>query len=401
MYHEPDFEPTRDEMYRILEENIPWSGRIEQLSIWEADGRVAAGELFAEYSLPNQPASAFDGIAVRFGDFAAGMPDTAAWAEGRDYAFSNTGVAIPREFDTVVAIEEVVRQEDGSIRLLSRPEERGSNVAAAGSQLRRGECLVHRGEKLHPALLGVLAAAGYRSVPVYARATVLFLPTGDELVPFGGTVPEGKNVESNSVMLAAMMARCGASPAVSPILADDPARLRKAILDGIRQAELVVIGAGSSKGSKDFTMDVLEEIGTVVVQELGVAPGKHCSLTMVEGRPVMGIPGPPGGAQLICGYYIKAAIELIMSGSISGVPGVPAILTEAIPRRPIDFMHPVRLSVREGSLYARPCAVSGRTRAESRNDQLCICYCPKGVEYQAGDTVTAELPLGRIFPLPT
>lgn len=107
MYHPPAFEPTRDEMMPILEKHIPFLNRMELVPIWEADGRTVSEDLTAPYSLQGQDASACDGIAVRFADFAAGLPDTSDWTEGREFVYSNTGVAIPEEFDTVIPIEEV------------------------------------------------------------------------------------------------------------------------------------------------------------------------------------------------------------------------------------------------------------------------------------------------------
>lgn len=389
-------EPDREEMYSIIKTCIPWLQKTERVQVWEADGRTVARDIAAVYPLPGRPVSAYDGIGVRFSDFAEGIPETSHWKLGRDYVFANTGVAIQEGFDTVIAIEDVDTEADSAIRLRAYPDHCGEYVVPAGSQIRPGETLACKGEKLFPALLGVLAAAGHTSVPVYVRPRVLFLPTGDELVPFGGKIPAGSNAESNSVMLAAMIRRFGGLPAVSRILADDPETIRKAILEGIGQADIVIIGAGSSKGSKDFTMKVLESIGTVKAHELAVAPGKHCSLTMVEGVPVMGIPGPPGGAQLIGEYYVRAAIERLTKGEISPVPYVGAVLEKEIAAKHIDFMHGIRLSMREGTFYAMPCAAAGRTRGESRQDLNCICYCPRGRNFEKGEQIKAELPFADI-----
>lgn len=395
MYQEPEFQPTRDEMFDILRKYIPWNNRAERVALQEAEGRIASEDILAPYSLPNQQSSGIDGIAVRFGDFSQGKPDLEKWELGRDYVYSNTGVAIPEEFDTVIAIEDVEKKQDGTIDILLLPQKRGERVSPVGSQMRQGECLVCKGERINPPHIGFLAAAGYQAVPVYARPKVLFLPTGDELVPSGEAVPQGKNVESNSAMLCAMMRRFGAEPSATGILGDDLEALKQAILQGIRQADLVIIGAGSSKGSKDYTMKALESIGEIIVWQLGVAPGKHCSLTMVEGRPVLGIPGPPGGAELICQYYVKAAISMMMTGRIEEIKRLPAVLTDKIPGRWLDFMQPVELICKENTLYAKPRQAMGKTRAEGRGYQASICYCPKGVDLQPGEVVEVEFPLAE------
>lgn len=203
-YHEPEFEPNRDEMLEILRRRISCLNKTETLPLSEACGRIAAKKLSAGYSLPNRPASAFDGIAVRFSDFTDGCPDTENWREGEDYVFSNTGVAIPDGYDTVIAIEDVTPVGSG-IRLnqAALPKKKGEYVEPAGSQLCQGETLLLRGEVITAEKIGILASAGFLSVPVYAKPRVLFIPTGDELVPAGSEVPAGKNVESNSLMVLA------------------------------------------------------------------------------------------------------------------------------------------------------------------------------------------------------
>lgn len=391
MYHEPEFEPTRDEMMAILEQQIPFLDRMELVLLDEADGRVAAEDVAAPYALPNRAVSSCDGIAVRFADIGCGA-DTSRWTEGQEYVYSNTGVAVPDGFDTVIPIEEVERKDDGTIRISTFPKERGEEVEPAGSQMAQGEILVCRGERLGPVSLSLLLSAGYQSVAVYARPRVLFLPTGDELVPSGGQVPAGKNVESNSLLVTGLLRRFGCRPSVSGILPDDPAILEAALLGAVKRADMVVIGAGSSKGDKDFTMDVLEKIGKVVVWELGVAPGKHCSLTMVDGVPVMGIPGPPGGAQLICQYYVRAAAELLMTGKRREVCRVSAQLTVDVPGKWIDFMQPVRLFWDQGELWAEPLMLFGGTRASRREAFTQVLYCPKGRDFCAGEKVSVELP---------
>lgn len=389
-------QPTRTEMYALLEAKIKPLGRSEFVSVWDADGRFAAKTLYAPYSLPDRPASDCDGIAVRFDDFADGMPEPAFFREGQTYVYSNTGVVLPDGYDTVIAIEDVERSGTG-IRITEAPEARGQNVTPAGDTMKYGETLLPEGERLTPAALSVLAQAGFTSVPVLVRPRVVFIPTGDELVPFGGGVPSGVNVECNSVNLVLTARRFGAEASALPIIPDDPEKIRAAIMEAVRTADLVVIGAGSSKGTKDYTMRVLESVGEVLADELRVAPGKHCSLSMVEGVPVLGIPGPPGGAQLAGEYYMKAAIELMTTGAIRPVPTLTAVLDapiEAMPM-PMDFMQALRLSEKDGDYHAMPAPLWGETRAACRGDLYAVLYQEAGCSYAAGDRILVELPLAE------
>lgn len=393
MYHEPSFEPVRDEMMEILKKHIPVLQRNELVSVENALGRVCAEDVTAPYNLPNTKVSSFDGIAVKFSSFADGMPDTSGWQEGREYVFSNTGMAIPEEYDTVIAIEDVTVKDDGGITVHLPPEHEGFYVNPPGSQMKQGEVLAGKGRVLDPVKLSLLVSAGYRSVNVCARPKVVFLPTGDELVPSGGAVPPGKNVESNSILVKALLEEAGADVVCGPVIPDEPQRLREVLKKSAEKADLVVVGAGSSKGRKDFTMDVLMDLGQVIVQEIGTAPGKHVSLTMIAGTPVLGIPGPPGGAQLACQYYGRAAVEMMCTGRITPVRRVRGVLTEDVGSRGIDFMQSVELFEEEDELRARPIEMMGGTRSAKRKIHQQILYCPAGRAFAKGETVWIEIPV--------
>lgn len=393
MYHEPDFEPTRQEMMDLLAKHIHCTDKTELVSLSEADGRIAAEDIMAPYAMPNRRTSGCDGIAVCFSSFENGIPDTSAWEDGREYVYSNTGVAIPDRYDTVIPIEEVIVSESGVLSLRSVPPEKGSEVTPVGSQIREGEVLLEKGEEILPDMVGLLASAGFTCVSVMARPKVTFIPTGDELVPSGFPVPAGRNVESNSLMAAAYAKRFGADAVSTPIIPDDPDAIRAALEMAIASSDLVIIGAGSSKGTKDYTMDVLETLGTVIVQEIGVAPGKHCSLTMAGDVPVLGIPGPPGGARLIMQYYGKAAVELLLTGHIRPRSTVAAVLDTDVAPKWIDFMQPVSLYEQDGVLYAHPERPFGSTRAEGLRRARHYFYTKGKTSYQKGTVIAAEAAL--------
>jgi len=396
----PEFGPSRDGMMLILDENIPFLDRRETLPISRACGRRAAENLLASYSLPELPVGSLDGIAVRYDelqndqaeDSTAPVPANLTLSDGTDFAWCNTGMAVPDGFDTVIPVEKILRLADGDVTVLRVPARKGENVRPAGYQIRKGETIIRRGDRLTPSLLGLLASAGVKCVCVYALPRVIFIPTGDELVPSGGAVPQGMNVESNSIVVEALLAEFGTVHASEAIVPDDPGSIRKAVSECVSRADLAIISAGSSKGSKDFTMNVLDELGTVLVREIGVAPGKHLSLTMVGTTPVIGIPGPPGGAQLITRYYVRAAVELLTTGGRSEVPKVPAVLDTDIPGRWMDFMQSVSLQWRDGELYAQPLPSAGSSLRESRNAFTQIVCCPKGQDLHKGDRVLVELP---------
>ena len=155
MYKKPDFEPDREQMMQIIENSVSPIEEQEVIMTMQGNNRICAEHVCARHNLPNLPVSAFDGISVRFDRFKNGMPDTKQWKEGVDFCFSNTGVAIDERHDTVIAIEDIV-YENGILTVKEMPQFKGQNVGAVGSQIRVGECILRKGQKITPQSIGLL-----------------------------------------------------------------------------------------------------------------------------------------------------------------------------------------------------------------------------------------------------
>lgn len=283
--------------------------RTELIPVTQSVGRVLAEDVLAQWESPNVLTCRLDSVAVRWDDFAAGIPDTSGWIRGRDWQFANTGTAMPEGFDTAVVVEKVIFSEkDEKVAFTACPAGRFDGTMAPGSRMRKGDLLVPRGTRLTPMLAAHAAAGSNSTVRVLKKPVVVFIPTGNELVPPGGEVPAGKNVESTSVLIAEKVRGWGGEPRVYGIVPDRREALRQAVKDAVRQADVVVLNAGSSKGSDDWGMETLEEIGTVCYHQTNHGPGHHSSFSLVDGTPVVGLSGPPGGAALTADLYLHPAV---------------------------------------------------------------------------------------------
>ena len=311
---------SRHEATRDVLDAWEFERRIERVAVPEALGRVAAADVFSLNTLPNKLTSNMDGIAVHFSAFeevGEDGPDTSTWERGRDWQFCNTGIGMPGDFDTAIPIEWVeVSDDDAQVKLNRLPERRGQSTTPIGAALCEGDLLVRAGEQLSPALLAVLNQGGHTEVDVVARPVVAFVPTGNELVDAGDPLPEGKNVESNAVMVCAKLSQWGAQPLRYPIIPDDWARLEETLADAAAKADIVVINAGSSKGSDDFTCEILEKNGRMLHHMLHQGPGRHCSAAILDGKPVIGISGPPMGAEFTTDWMVKPLVDRYL-----GLPG--------------------------------------------------------------------------------
>ena len=300
---------TRDAARDSLLEKVSFSPAMENVPLTGALGRVAAETVRALDDLPNRPASQRDGVAVRFSAFEHGAPDTSGWKEGTDYVFSNTGIGILGDFDTVVRIEEVEFLNDAPVFPVP-PAERGQLVSPAGSRMRKGDVLVERGDVLTPLLLAHLATGGHIEVPVWKKPRVAFIPTGNELLPPGVPLPPGKNTDSNSIMMYGKIVQWGGEPVMYPIQPDDPTALTRALEDALARADIVAINGGSSEGTDDYTIQVLSAVGTIQNHMILNGPGAHTSCTVSHGgKPIVGIPGPSVGAEFVADWFIKPLID--------------------------------------------------------------------------------------------
>lgn len=261
----------------------------ETVPLEEAVGRVTAAPVFARFSVPEVHLSAMDGIAVR-------SADTAGASEGRpvrllDALRVNTGNVAPPPYDAVIMIEDVLINDDGSftIRRAAAPWQ---HVRPAGEDIGETEMAVPRGRRLRAEDLGALAAYGLSDVEV-ATVRVGFVPTGSELVPHGQRPEPGQVVESNTLFASAWLNSLGCRCTRYPNTPDEYDLIRNRIREAVAANDLVIVSAGSSAGTRDFTADVIADLGEVLVHGVAIKPGKPVIIGRVDGKPVIGLPGYP------------------------------------------------------------------------------------------------------------
>jgi molybdopterin molybdotransferase len=312
--HSHHIQLTREEAVAAMLGRLDFPRRTELLPLDQADGRVLCEELRALVDLPPVLTCAMDSIAVHWSDFeglpAGQLPDTSAWVKGRDWIFANTGIAMPEGFDTAIVIEHVQVSADAqSVSIDAAPSRRFAGTRAVGSELAQGDLLAPAWTLLTPDYLASLARGGIRQVEVQARPKVAFIPTGNELVPVAANPLPSQNVESNSVLVAAKLRRWGGQPVVFPIIPDIPARIEQAVLTACKYCDIVVLNAGSSKGSDDWSIEQLDTLGEVLCHETTHGPGHHSSYALVEGKPVVGISGPPAGCAATTDFYLRPLLR--------------------------------------------------------------------------------------------
>lgn len=305
--------------------------RSERVSVAEAAGRVLAFDVHSHIEAPNCLTCCMDSIAVHWDDFEGGAPDTSAWKRGVDWEFANTGVAMPEGFDAAVVVEHAsVSEDEQHVRIDAAPSGRFAGTRPAGSSMKPGDLLAPAGRVMTPDDVARIVAGNVASVRVVCKPRVAFIPTGNELVTPGGTIAHGKNIETNSLLVKGKVEQWGGRFVPFDIVPDDPDAICCAVQEACEVADIVVLNAGSSKGSDDWSVEQLEEIGQVICHQTNHGPGHHSSYAIVDATPVVGISGPPWGASFTLNFYLRPLMYRFL-GMDPTPKRVPVRLAEAFP----------------------------------------------------------------------
>ena len=352
-----------------LRDAVDPHGRAEEVPIAEADGRTLAATMAAPANVPPAPRAAMDGYAVRAEDtFGASdrSPEIlrAVDAEptegsvGPNQALRvHTGSALPDGADAVVMIEQAEPVAD-EVEVFDAVAE-SENVAPVGEDVSEGQQLYDPGHVLRPSDLGLLKSVGFTEVPVVEKPEVTVIPTGDELVQ--ADPGPGETIETNGLTVARFVERWGGEPTELDPVEDDEEALKEAIRSGL-DGELVVTSGGSSVGQRDLLPEVLEEMGEIVVHGIALKPGHPFGFAVVEGTPVLMLPGYPVATIVNAVQFLRPAVKRAMDAPLPDHPATEATLERKIASEPgVRTFARVRLEEREDDPLpaAIPTRVSG------------------------------------------
>ena len=274
---------------------------IETIPVIHSSGRVTAEPIFAKISSPPFHCAAMDGIAVKAENtYGATEGSPKLLNIGKEAFFVNTGNPVPEGMDAVIMIEDVhpIDSERIEIREAAYPWQ---HVRSIGEDMIATEMAFPENHKITPYDLGALLACGHREVRVKKKPRVLILPTGSELLEpnqFDSNRfdPSSGIIESNSYVLSGLIVEDGGEPIRHPIVKDDFLKIKEALLTNYDGVDLILIIAGSSAGSEDYTRSIIEESGEVFIHGISMMPGKPTLIGRFKDRPVVGIPGYPVSA---------------------------------------------------------------------------------------------------------
>lgn len=363
----------------------------EEVSVDECLGKVTAEPVFAYRSSPAHNAAAMDGIAVHFASLASASEASPVTLTAEQFIQVNTGNAIPDGFNAVVMIEDVHMAENGSVEL-HMPATPWQHIRTIGEDIVATELILPEGHEIRPIDQGAMLATGVTSVAVQRRPSATVIPTGSELIQPGAAPKPGEIIEFNSRILSGYLQEWGADASRSTPVADDPEQLKAALLRAAAENDFVVLNAGASAGTRDFSSTVLHEIGEVIVHGVAIKPGKPVILAIVDGTPVIGLPGYPVSAVLTMRLFLKEMIGTLLGKDMDNHGYSLAVMSRPVhSAMGVDEFVRITLGKVGNTLMATPAGKgAGAVMSLVRADGLLTI--PAGSEgVGAGENVSIEL----------
>ena len=376
----------------------------ERIPLAQALRRVLSRPVAALRSSPAFHGAAMDGIAVHAEDtFTASARTPLRLKIGEQAHWINTGHPLPQGCNAVVMMENINTetekdsQGESQWAVIEKAAFPWQHVRKMGEDMVATEIILPPGTCIGPYDLGALAAGGALEVPVFRRPRVSIIPSGSEIVPLVDAREEDLRAgrvlpEFNSLIFSAMITEAGGEAATLPVVPDEPEAIRAAIASALATADMVILNAGSSAGSHDFTAHVLEQMGTVVTHGISVMPGKPTVLAVVEGKPVVGVPGYPVSAGISMEEFVLPLLALWQKRAMSERQKITAIPCNPLPSRPgMEERLRVKLGCVGDTVVAVPLPRgAGTITSLSRADG--IIRIPRDSEgCNAGEPVTVEL----------
>lgn len=296
--------PVKDALKII--DNIEIKPDIERIPLEEAYNRVLAEDIKALLDSPSFDKSAMDGYAVKAEDtfgssetspaylkvvdrIGAGDTSKIVLNQGKAIKIA-TGAPIPEGANAVV-MEEYTYEENNDLEV-SKTLFPGENVAPFGEDFKKGDKLLKSGKLLRPQDIGIITSAGHDTVNVFKKPRIGVITTGNELVMSKSEINGAKIINSNYYTLKALVESTLAVPELTHCV-DDAQKVKEQIEIFLESCDAIITTGGTAISKGDVVVDVVDEMGEVLIHGAAIRPGKPFGFGVINGTPIFMLSGYP------------------------------------------------------------------------------------------------------------
>lgn len=339
-----------EEAVRIVMDRTPRMPVVD-VELMKALGRTLASDIRSDINMPPFDKSTMDGFAVISQDVSTATPGSPVTLTVVDEIQAGqvpnvpvgpgtasrimTGAPVPKGAEAVVMVEET-RYDEGlkQVEILASCE-LGENIARRGEDVEEGACVLSSGTRIRPVEVGILAAVGAVSVPVYRQPTVGIAATGNEVVEPRMTLEPGQIRNSNGYSMAAQVTCAGAVAQTVGIVRDDSKALRETIAAGLEQFDIFLLSGGVSAGAYDLVPGAMQACGVeILFDRIRMKPGKPLTFGVRGDKLIFGLPGNPVSSLVGIELLVRAAIRKMQEMTPVHRSSVRAVLDEPFQQRP-------------------------------------------------------------------
>ncbi|MFW6284600.1 MAG: gephyrin-like molybdotransferase Glp [Desulfosalsimonas sp.] len=363
--------PVQQVFDRIFEFAPAGTEKLPTAGAW---GRILAMDVVAQTDLPGFARATMDGYALRAAATFGASESSPAYLEIIDtvhmgMAAQNpvghgqaagiaTGGMLPRGADAVVMLEHAAKLDETALEVYKSVAP-GANVVAADEDVAAGQKVLSAGSRIRPQEMGLMAALGMESIRVFKKPVIGIISTGDELVEISQTPGPGQIRDVNTYSLAGCVAQAGGNARTYGIVSDRFDALRDTCARALAECDMVLISGGSSVGTRDLTLEVIESLpdSQILFHGIPIRPGKPTILAKIGQKALWGLPGQIASAMVVFDRIVAAFVKHI-SGSALPAPRherIPAVLTRnlASAQGRTDYVR-ARIVEQQGRFYAEP-----------------------------------------------
>lgn len=302
----------------------------EYIDVEKSLNRMSSESIYANLSAPFYNCSAMDGIAVKAeSTFLANEQNMITLEESKDYIVVDTGDPIPKEFDAVIMVEDLLEKEDNSVKII-KPAIPWQHIRCLGEDVVEKEMIIPSFHTIRPQDIGSMISGKIDKIQVFKEFKVGIIPTGTELIDRHETPKIGDIIEFNSRLFEGLILEYEAVPIIYPIVEDNYEKIKTSVLRALEECDMVLINAGSSQGREDFTYDIIEELGEVCIHGLAIKPGKPAILGKINNKAVVGIPGYPVSAWVVMENIVKPVIRKSIYKEVKEKEKIEATLSKRV-----------------------------------------------------------------------
>lgn len=328
---------TPEEAIRVLKDHLDIQKIIQKnreiVNIKDSLHQVLAEEIISPCNLPGFNRSTMDGYAIRAEDSFGASESLPAYLKiigeikmGSKSEFKinpgeavkiSTGGMLPEGANAVIMLEYTALIDDTTVEL-RRSVALWENIVREDEDMKAGEVLLKEGYRLRPQDIGILAGIGKINIKVFKKPRVALISTGNEIIPAQNEPQIGEIRDINSYTLGACVEEADGIPIYKGIIKDEVDLLEQEIRKTIKKdkVEVVIVSGGSSMGTRDITLEVLNKLGKpgVLIHGVSVRPGKPTIIAIANDKPIFGLPGHPVSAMIIFNLFVRPVISWLQGG---------------------------------------------------------------------------------------